>query len=77
MITDKKQELYEEFLDEMVNKFLCWKLPEDFHPDSGISFEKKHGHETPHWPTGTNILTAEQAKEMFKHCISMTLYFNE
>ena len=50
-------------VDEMVNKFLGWKLPEDFAPDAGISFDTAYGEK---WgmPTGTNLLTASQAKEM-------------
>ena len=26
-------------IDEMVNRFLGWKLPKDFAPDGGISFK--------------------------------------
>lgn len=51
---------------KMVDRFLGWKLPQDFAPDAGISF-------TPSthplgWPVGTNLLAATQAKEMFEHC---------
>lgn len=56
-------------INEMVNKFLSWKLPKDFCPDGGISFSP--GHTTPsspHWPTGTNLFHAEQAKKMFEFC---------
>jgi hypothetical protein len=50
---------------KMVDRFLGWKLPQDFAPDAGISF-------TPSthplgWPVGTNLLAAKQAKEMFEH----------
>jgi len=47
-----------------VDKFLGWKLPQDFHPDCGISF-------TPVTlpPIGTNLFTAEQAKAMFEYCL--------
>ena len=27
-------------IDRLVNKFLGWKLPNDFQPDCGISFDK-------------------------------------
>jgi hypothetical protein len=51
----------------MVNRFLGWKLPQDFAPDAGISF-------TPvswplGWPVGTNLLSANQARAMFEHVL--------
>ncbi len=57
-------------LDEAVSKFLCWRLPRDFHPDGGISLtyppESADGH---WWPTGTNLFTAEQARNMLEHVV--------
>lgn len=57
---------------EMTNRFLCWKLPQDFHPDAGISFVPTHFQKGEnadlHWPVGTNLLTANQAQAMFEHC---------
>lgn len=51
----------------MVNRFLAWRLPDDFGPDAGISFTPNP--QFPHaWPTGTNLLTAVQARAMFDHC---------
>ena len=63
-----------ELIDEAVNRFLAWKLPQDFYPDSGIAFNAKL-HDTwggyPNsWPTGTNLFTAEQARAMFQHCLT-------
>lgn len=73
--------------DEMVNRFLSWKLPDDFSPDSGISFEKTYNgykdgafvkgiQRTPNdpassWPIGTNLFTAEQAKAMLEHVLAV------
>jgi hypothetical protein len=57
-------------IDQMVDQFLGWKLPKDFHPDAGISFRSVHEHDSPHWPIGTNLLTANQAKEMIKHMLA-------
>jgi hypothetical protein len=52
----------------MVDAFLGWKLPTDFSPDAGISFdseyEKKWG-----MPTGTNLLHAGQARQMVEHIL--------
>lgn len=53
---------------EMVNRFLGWKLPKEFSPDCGITF-KPLGHPNG-WPSGTNLLHAGQAKEMFEYCLA-------
>jgi hypothetical protein len=52
----------------MVNLFLSWQLPKTFSPDCGISFKPlgpPNG-----WPIGTNLLTYDEAKSMFEHCIA-------
>lgn len=56
---------------EMIDRFLSWKLPEDFNPDGGISFEPLEymgspQHPYKHEPTGTNLLDWNQAKEMLE-----------
>jgi hypothetical protein len=49
----------------MVDCFLSWKLPRDFSPDNGITFAPGHTTQcSPLWPTGTNLLTADQAGAM-------------
>jgi hypothetical protein len=58
------------FRPGMIERFLCWRLPDDFAPDAGISFDPKHEHDSPFWPTGTNLLHAGQVKEMLLHVIS-------
>ncbi len=46
-------------IDKMVDRFLCWKLPEDFAPDCYVSFDREKAKQGPHsWPVGTNLLTA-------------------
>lgn len=58
-------------IDVMVDRFLTWKLPSDFAPDGGISFDInkcKYGENT-YLPTGTNLLTATQAKAMIEHLL--------
>lgn len=55
------------FNSDMVDRFLCWKLPADFAPDAGISFKATYEHDSPHWPSGTNLLHAGQAKEMLQY----------
>ena len=55
----------------MVCRFLGWKLPPNFCPDAGVSFAPAPYQlpEGRHWPSGTNLLTAGQALQMFKHCV--------
>ena len=54
----------------MVNRFLSWRLPEDFRPDAGISFERFYNagtrYEGRHEPIGTNLLSATQAEAMIR-----------
>ena len=65
----------EQLVKHMVDRFLGWHLPKDFHPDAGISFQREYNVEynakenrppSIHEPVGTNLFTAEQAKEMFR-----------
>ncbi len=55
--------------DEMVGRFLGWKLPQDFCPDAGISFKPTHPDRPDWWPIGTNLLHAGQAKAMLEHVL--------
>ncbi len=63
--------------NDMVNRFLSWKLPADFNPDSGIKFEKTRdvpGHPAlvqHNEPTGTNLFSAEQARDMIAHILGV------
>ena len=47
-------------IDELVNRFLTWPVPADVYPDG-----------TPGQPgrIGTNLLTADQAKQMLEHIL--------
>ncbi len=58
-------------IDTMVNRFLSWRLPQDFAPDAGISFKPMPDEYMPHcWPTGTNLFHAGQVKEMILHMLA-------
>lgn len=63
----------DEQIKRMVNRFLAWKLPADFAPDNGISFDPIVNLGTEHQyrrePVGTNLLTATQAEEMVRHML--------
>lgn len=57
----------------MVDRFLGWKLPENFNPDAGISFKadfNEHtAHPMKHLPSGTNLLDAAQAEAMVRYMV--------
>lgn len=51
-------------LDQAAEKFLRWSLPKDFRPDGYITFDAEKAGEAGFHPTGTNLLTHQQAREM-------------
>jgi hypothetical protein len=58
-------------IDHAVDRFLGWKLPKDFNPDCGITFDPEKLKPWPGlWPVGTNLLTAIQAKVMLEHALN-------
>lgn len=61
----------EDQIKHMVDRFLGWRLPEDFRPDGGISFKAEFNENTPfpmrHEPSGTNLFDARQAEAMIRH----------
>ena len=54
-------------IKHMVDRFLAWKLPDNFSPDAGVSFDPPV---TWPWPTGTNLLDATQVTAMVQHMVS-------
>lgn len=63
----------EDQIKHMVDRFLMWRLPDDFSPDNGISFDPIAGKGTEYAserkPVGTNLLTATQAEAMVRHML--------
>lgn len=59
-------------IDRMAGRLMSWPLPKDFHPDGRIGFDRigldALGYPRG-WPTGTNLLTHEQAKAMFEYVL--------
>jgi hypothetical protein len=59
--------------NDMVSRFLSWKLPTDFAPDCGITFKPESDYDHPEFsrakfePTGTNLFHAGQTKVMLEH----------
>lgn len=54
-------------IEALVNRFLSWHLPNDFHPDGGVSLDPKYRGQV----VGTNLLTATQAHAMVEHMLGM------
>lgn len=56
-----------------VNRFLAWRLPENFNPDAGISFKSHFNehttHPMKHEPVGTNLFDATQTEAMVRYLI--------
>ena len=57
----------------MVGRFLGWKLPKNFNPDGGISFDnvgnKGTDYEYKREPCGTNLFDATQAEVMVRYML--------
>ena len=62
----------DDVIEQAVSRFLSWKLPKDFHPDGGMVFipTKGRGHDSPHWPCGTNLFNAQQARAMLRYVLA-------
>lgn len=60
-------------IEHMVSRFLTWRLPVDFSPDNGISFDpignKGTTYQYRRAPVGTNLLSADQARAMVLHML--------
>lgn len=63
----------DEQIKHMVSRFLGWKLPENFNPDDGISFDpianRGWKFERRREPVGTNLFDAAQAEAMVRYLI--------
>lgn len=63
----------EDQIKHMVDRFLGWHLPDDFHPDNGISFKPTFNDHLPtptrHDPSGTNLFDATQAEAMVRYLV--------
>lgn len=60
-------------INHMVDRFLMWRLPQDFSPDNGIIFDpvasRGTDHEYMRTPVGTNLFSAVQATAMVRHML--------
>lgn len=63
----------EEQIKHMTNRFLGWRLPDNFNPDGGVFFEKTRNEGTTYEhtfaPVGTNLFSAIQAEAMIRYML--------
>lgn len=63
----------EVLVKHMSQRFLQWRLPENFNPDGGISFKPEFNEHTSHpmrhQPVGTNLFDATQTEAMVRYMI--------
>ena len=62
-------------IKHMVDRFLGWRLPEDFRPDCGIQFDadaakKLNPRNGRYEPNGTNLFDYNQAEAMVRHMLT-------
>ena len=60
-------------IKHMVDRFLGWRLPDNFSPDAGISFKPTFNDHLPvpskNEPIGTNLFDAQQTEAMVRHMV--------
>lgn len=63
----------DEQIKHMVDRFLSWRLPDNFSPDAGVSFKAEFNEHTRfpsrHQPMGTNLFDYTQAEAMVRHMV--------
>lgn len=60
----------DEQIKHMAERFLSWRLPENFNPDGGISAVRPNYAPNVAWVlTGTNLFGADQAEAMVRHMV--------
>jgi hypothetical protein len=72
-MTSDERYMNDKQIKHMVDRFLGWKLPENFSPDAGISFKPTFNDHLPtptrYEPSGTNLFDATQAEAMVRYMI--------
>ena len=73
MTKSENSPMTEDQIKHMVDRFLGWRLPEDFRPDNGISFKPTFNDHLPTPtrcdPSGTNLFDARQADAMVRYMV--------
>ena len=71
--TDREMKMDDVLMNEMIDRFLSWPIPESFSPDHYISFDRNAAialrarTNGVSWPTGTNVFNAGEARQMLEH----------
>ena len=61
----------EVLVQSLARRFCGWRLPKDFAPDNGISYQRpNYAPEVDATPTGTNLFTVAQAEDMFRDLLA-------
>ena len=75
-VADGGPSMTDEQIKHMAERFLGWKLPENFNPDGGIRFTPlanagmgQYEYRYRRQPTGTNLFDFTQAVEMVRHMV--------
>lgn len=75
-MNNKAKSTKQEIIERVADRFLGWKLPDNFNPDCGITFKKQHDYIHPEFgaqiynPIGTNLFSLDQARAMIEYCIA-------
>lgn len=73
MIPEGIESMTEDQIKHMVDRFLAWRLPENFNPDCGISFKMTRNEHTAcpakNEPVGTNLFDATQTETMVLYMV--------
>lgn len=71
-----KRPTEDERVARMADRFLFWKLPANFMPDGGITFQPLMNegtrYELKNEPRGTNLFDATQAEAMVRHMLELS-----
>ena len=59
----------DEQIKHMVDRFLSWRVFDNFQPDGGVSFKKPNYPPAVAMPTETNLFDATQADAMVRYMI--------
>ena len=72
-MSDKDTDMTDAQIKHMAEQFLRWKLPSNFNPDGGISFQKVGNEGTTYEftrePTGTNLFGYTEAAAMVRYML--------
>lgn len=73
LILERIFDMNKDQIKHLTERFLGWRLPDNFNPDAGIGFTPDYNVGTSypgrHQPTGTNLFDYNQAKAMVQYMV--------